>query len=99
MHDVLIVCDDEKEMAKSRKADAGGVHAGYLKPSMVVLDLTAMLHKTPLVREAELRGCSVVTPHALLLDQIETQARLIAGKEVPRAVLAQAVPAASEEEA
>jgi shikimate 5-dehydrogenase len=96
MHDVLLVCDDEAEPAKAGKPAVAGLHPGYLKPGMTVLDLTTPTKKTPLVREAELRGCGVVTPHALLLDQIETQARLITGKDVPREVLAAAVPPPEE---
>src|SRR5207248_7575164 len=52
MHDVLVVCDEEKDEARG-KAGAAGVHPGYLKAGMTVLDLTAELHRSPLLREAE----------------------------------------------
>src|SRR5207253_3018724 len=50
MHDVLVVCDDEKDH-KARSGE-GGVHPGYLRPGMTVLDLTAAFAASPLLREA-----------------------------------------------
>jgi 3-dehydroquinate dehydratase/shikimate dehydrogenase len=96
MHDVLIVCDQEKEY-KSRTEDSG-VHPGYLKSNMTVMDLTATLDKSTLLREAERRGCAIVSPRQMLLDQLALQARLMTGKEVPPEVLAQAMPEIVEEE-
>jgi len=92
MHEVLVVCDEEKEEAKG-KPGAAGLHPGYLKAAMTVLDLTAALRKSPLLREAEVRGCKVVTPRDLLLGRLEMQARLFTGKSVEREVLATALPA------
>jgi 3-dehydroquinate dehydratase/shikimate dehydrogenase len=94
MHDVLVVCDEERDP----KGRASGVHPGYLKPGMTVFDLTAALSKSPLVREAEQRGCVVVGPRQVLLDQLALQARLLTGKEVPGEVLAAALPPSLEEE-
>ena len=74
------------------------MHPGYLKPGMTVFDLTAALSKSPLVREAEQRGCVVVGPRQVLLDQLALQARLLTGKEVPGEVLAAALPPSLEEE-
>src|SRR5262249_32885931 len=39
IHDVLIICDQEKTETPGRPG-ATGVHPGYLKPGMTVLDLT-----------------------------------------------------------
>jgi 3-dehydroquinate dehydratase / shikimate dehydrogenase len=96
MHDVLVVCDEEKEEAHGKPG--AGVHPGYLKPGMTVLDLTAGLRKTALLREAEARGCTAVAPRELFLDRVELQARLFTGKPVPRPVLSAALPAWLEEE-
>lgn len=95
MHDVLIVCDEEKGEVKGK---AVGVHAGYLKPGMTVMDLTASLRKSALLREAEVRGCTAVAPRELFLDRLELQSRLFTGKQVPRAVLAGALPSSLQEE-
>jgi 3-dehydroquinate dehydratase / shikimate dehydrogenase len=95
-HDVLILCDEEKEEGLGR--GSAGVHAGYLKFGMTVLDLTAALRRTPFLQGAADRGCIVVEPDELLLDQLEQQARKIAGKDTPRDVLAEAIPQHLREE-
>jgi 3-dehydroquinate dehydratase/shikimate dehydrogenase len=97
MHDVLLVCDEEKEEAKGRPGSAG-VHPGYLKAGMTVLDLTAALHPSALLREAESRGCTAVSPRELFLDHVEAQTRLFTARQPSRAVLAAALPAWLTEE-
>jgi 3-dehydroquinate dehydratase/shikimate dehydrogenase len=86
IHDVLIVCDEDD------------IHPGYLKPGMTVMDLTASLPKSTLLREAESRGCAVVVPRELWLEQVALQAHLLTGKKVPRQILANAFPCLQEEE-
>jgi 3-dehydroquinate dehydratase/shikimate dehydrogenase len=95
VHDVLVVCDEEKD---PRSHTAAGVHPGYLRQGMTVLDLTAAVRKTPLLREAEKRGCSVVSPRQLLFDQLGLQTRLLTGKDVPGEVLTTALPDYLEED-
>jgi 3-dehydroquinate dehydratase/shikimate dehydrogenase len=97
LHDVLVVCDEEKHAGKSRGGETG-IHPGYLKPNMTVLDLTDLLHRSPLLREAELRGCAVVTPQQLWLEQVSLQAHLLTSKDVPRQILADAAPWLQDEE-
>jgi 3-dehydroquinate dehydratase/shikimate dehydrogenase len=96
-HDTLIVCDEEKVEVKG-KAVVSGIHPGYLKPGMVVMDLAAGLRLSPLLREAQARGCTIVTPRQLLLEHLQAQARLLTGKQVPAEVLASACPAFGEDE-
>ena len=92
MHDILIVCSEEKEKLKEKaRSGEAGIHSGYLKPSMTVMDLTAMPQKSTLLRDAHVRGCTVVSPRQVLLGQLELQIKLITGKEVPRAVLEEAL--------
>jgi 3-dehydroquinate dehydratase/shikimate dehydrogenase len=92
MHDVLVVCSEEKEKLRD-KARSGevGVHGGYLKPSMTVMDLSAMPLSTPLLEDAEVRGCAVVSPRQVLLGQLELQVKLITGHDAPAGVLADAL--------
>jgi 3-dehydroquinate dehydratase/shikimate dehydrogenase len=97
MHDVLVLCDEEKEEMRG-KPGATGLHPGYLKAGMTVLDLTAGLRPSELLREAEARGCTAIAPRELLLDRLELQARLFTGKQVPRDVLSAAIPAWLTEE-
>jgi shikimate 5-dehydrogenase len=76
---------------------AMSIHPGYLKPGMIVLDLTAAARPTPLLEEAVKRGCGFVSARQMLFDQIALQARLLVGKDVPAEVLTKALPGYLEE--
>jgi len=89
MHDVLVLCDEQKEEAGPR---AAGIRAGYLKPGMTVMDLTADFRRSTLLEEAAGRGCHVVEPRAILLHQVDLQSRMLTGKPAPMDVLAAALP-------
>jgi 3-dehydroquinate dehydratase / shikimate dehydrogenase len=86
IHDVLIMCGEDE------------IHPGYLAPSMTVLDLTASLKKTPMLRAAEVRGCLVVAPRQVWLEQTALQTQLLTNKDVPRQLLSEAAGALLEEE-
>jgi hypothetical protein len=45
-----------------------------------------------------LRGCTVVTPYRLWLEQVDLQAHSLTGKVIPRQVLENAVPWLLEED-
>lgn len=94
MHDIVVVCDDEAEQTRGTSS----LHTGYLRPGMTVLDLTAAVRSTKFVREAIARGCAVVTPQGLWLDQVAAQAKVLTGKDVPHKVLQDAVPWLTEDE-
>jgi 3-dehydroquinate dehydratase/shikimate dehydrogenase len=96
-HDVLIVSEEEKGPGNARGSDAG-VHPGYLRSGMTVLDARPGMQRSALLREAEQRGCAVVAPRDLWLAQVALQARLLTGKEVERQLLAAAAPWLQEEE-
>lgn len=97
MHDVLVICDEEKEEGAGR-ASTPGLHASYLKPGMTVMDLTASFGMSPFLRQAAQRGCSIVDPRRLFLHHLEQQARLLTGKAVPPDVLASALPEPVDDE-
>jgi 3-dehydroquinate dehydratase/shikimate dehydrogenase len=84
-HDVLVVCDDEGAGGKSGKS---GLHAGYLRPGMTVMDLTGAGGPTTLLREAELRGCNTIASKQVLFQQVAAQAQLLTGKDTPVEALA-----------
>jgi 3-dehydroquinate dehydratase/shikimate dehydrogenase len=90
LHDVLVVCADEKSDDPAKPG--GGIHAGYLKPGMVVMDLTASLQPSPLLQGAADRGCLMVPPRELLFGQLDQQVRMLTGKPADRAVLEGAIP-------
>ncbi len=81
MHDAIVVCDDERDQVKSKTATGeAGLHPGYLKAGMVVMDLTAP-RPTAFLRGAKARGCGVVYPRQLLPEHIALQARLLTGQQ------------------
>lgn len=96
MHDALVVCDEERDQAAK---PGTGIHPTYLKAGMTVMDVTAGAARSELLREAELRGCLAVQPLDLLVSLLEQQARVLAGKPVPRDVIAAAIPARFQEDA
>jgi shikimate 5-dehydrogenase len=80
MHDAIVVCDDERDQVRSKSATGeAGLHPGYLKAGMVVMDLTAP-RPTAFLRGAKSRGCGVVYPRQLVLEQIALQASLLTGQ-------------------
>ena len=50
------------------------------------------------LRDAEQRGCSVVSPRLVLLEQVVRQVKLLAGKEVPHEALEGVLNALLEDE-
>jgi 3-dehydroquinate dehydratase/shikimate dehydrogenase len=99
MHEICIICSDERLPGKARgKAAETGLHAGFLKPGMAVMDLTALPRQSALLREAHTRGCRVVTPRRLLLEHLTLLLRAITGAEVPRDSLKQVLRTMVDEE-
>ena len=82
MHDVLVICNEDKD----------AIHASYLKPGQIVMDLTAELTPTKFLGEAEVRGAIVVSPFEIFLEQAAEIARTITGKPVARELLEAAIP-------
>jgi shikimate 5-dehydrogenase len=81
LHDVLVHCNEETFATRSPKESE--LDLRYLKPGMTVMDLTAA-RRTPLLREAERRGCAVVPPKLVVLEQALQYAKLFSGKEPAR---------------
>lgn len=99
LHDVLIVCDQEQKHATLQgKPAETGLHAGYLKPGMTVMDLTSLSRRSPLLHEAAQRGCGVVSPRRVLTEHVRRQVKLIAGKDAPLPPVVEALAAALPEE-
>jgi glutamyl-tRNA reductase len=88
MHDVVVVCDHEPELIKGKKTGTeAGVHAGYLRPGMTVMDVTPPPYGPAFREEARIRGCHVVSLRQLLLEQFKLQLRLLTSKDVPPELL------------
>lgn len=80
-HDVLVVGRDG---ARDPLDDGQTLplHPGYLKSSMAVIDLTAGMRPTKMLREAASRGCAVVSPARLRIERVREHVRKLGG-EVP----------------
>ncbi len=87
LHDVLVVCDAESESGKETT-----IHPGHLKPGLVVMDLTAGLAPSQLIRDALERSAAVVMPIDIFLDRALELARMLTSKPIDRDLLAQAIP-------
>lgn len=83
LHDVLILCQQESQAP---------VHPGYLRENMTVMDLTADVRRSSLLIEAKARGCHIVEPLHLVLDQLALVLKMLGGKAVARDILAAALP-------
>lgn len=88
LHDILIMCDEEKDKNK----DAKGMNLSFLKGSTAIMDLTAEIKDTALLKEARARGCQVVHPRDVLLQQLQLQTNLITGKQVELEVFSGGFP-------
>jgi shikimate 5-dehydrogenase len=62
------------------------LHPGYLKSGMTVVDLTADVRSSRFLQEAEARGCGIVSPGRLLIEQVREHVRKLGG-ETPAEVL------------
>jgi hypothetical protein len=88
MHDVVLVADEERVQAKSR----AGLSAVGMRNGVTLLDLTDPLKATPLAAACAGRGLTVILPRDIWLARVQLHAETLAGKPVPRDVLAGAVP-------
>ena len=97
-HNVLIVSVAEEFDPMQGRAIKTQIHPGYLKPSITVMDFTAMPRLSELQLEAKKRGCEIVTPRRVMLEQILQTLRLITDKDVARETLEQAMSELAPEE-
>lgn len=86
-HDVLVLCDQESVEGRDLN-----LRPSYLKPGMLVMDLSAGVRETPLLREARARSCAIVNPLELLMQLLQLQTQRLTGKSVPREILQKAIP-------
>jgi shikimate 5-dehydrogenase len=82
IHDVLVICSDEKQPTAKGRADQTGVHPAILRPGLTVMDLMALERQSPLLGPAENEGCVVVRPLPVVLEQIALVFHVIAGKDI-----------------
>jgi 3-dehydroquinate dehydratase/shikimate dehydrogenase len=90
LHDVLVVCPE------SGGAAAEPVHPGYLRPGMAVLDMTATIAPSALLRDAAERDCVTVSPRQLFTEVLARQFHLLTGENVAPGVLGEALDQCAE---
>ena len=86
MHDVLVISRDGGK-ADAEDEEEMPVHPGYLRGTMYILEMTNIPQPSRFLREAKLRGCGIVPPGRLLLEQVRQHVKRITGQEVPLAGL------------
>jgi len=86
IHDVLVVSRDP-DQNETLGEDDMPIHPGYLKPTMTVLDLTGWPRRSRFLKEAAARGCSIVQPADLMVEQVRHHVRNWTGQDVAAEVL------------
>jgi len=62
------------------------------------MDLTDLPGETDFTREAKLRGCNVVSPRALLVEQVRCQVKRLTGQEVAATPLDESISGLVDED-
>ena len=59
------------------------MNAAYFRTHMTVLDVCRLPSDSPFCFEARQRGCQIVEPADVYIDQLSAQFKAIAGQELP----------------
>jgi 3-dehydroquinate dehydratase / shikimate dehydrogenase len=82
-HDVLVVGRDGAPAEGTEvQEEELPIHPGYLRAGMTILDLTSVPQQSRFLGEARQRGCGVVEPARLLVEQVREHVRRVAEQEV-----------------
>jgi 3-dehydroquinate dehydratase / shikimate dehydrogenase len=84
-HDVLVIGRDGDDPLE--ETDEMPLHPGYLKSGMTIIDMTSGMQPSKFLRAAVDRGCGVVSPGRLLIEQVREHVKKVGG-DVPASVLA-----------
>ena len=77
--DVVVIADRTLECGQH----AGNVNPSVFRTNHTVLDVSDPPREHPLFIEARERGCRVVEPQAVFVDQLNAQFKAITGREIP----------------
>jgi 3-dehydroquinate dehydratase/shikimate dehydrogenase len=77
--DVLIVTGEAMQKGQHTQK----LSAAYLRPNMTVMDLSNLPGETEILSEARNRGCKVVEPSSVYVDQLSAQFKAITGQDLP----------------
>jgi 3-dehydroquinate dehydratase / shikimate dehydrogenase len=95
LHDVIVV---SREPGDDGSDERRTLLPNYLRAGMTVMDLTDLPRETGFTREARLRGCHVVSPQTLQVEQVRTQVKRLTGQEVAAAPLEAAIAGLVDED-
>ena len=86
--DVAIICDADKSDIDNAASARGGlkINPSFLRPNMIVTDLSAIPEETALLDEARARGCKIIEPAAIFGEHISSIFKTVTGKEYSAAV-------------
>jgi len=85
--DVVVIADRGLRSG----AHAGCINPSVLRPTQTVLDVSDPPQEHPLFVEARERGCRVVEPVKVYMDQLQMQFKAIAGRDLPAEAFAKAL--------
>ncbi len=77
--DVIIITDTRMKFGSGKKE----IMPSLLRPNHTVIDLSSLPSKSPLFEEAILRGCRIMSPGVIYMDQIQRQFKALTGQEIP----------------
>ncbi len=77
--DVIVIADRNLECGQNQ----GNVNPSLFRANHAVLDVSDPPREHPLFAEARERGCRVIEPQAVYVDQINAQFKAITGKDLP----------------
>ncbi len=90
--DVVVIADPELKIG-GNKAE---FNPSYLMPRMTVCDVTELPADGAFVKEARGRGCRIIEPQEIYLDQLATFLKSITGKEAAASDFAEVMSTAME---
>ncbi len=79
--DVVIFADPNLQLGGKKDE----FNAGYLRASMMALDVTTMPAESPVMKEARERGAKTVAPVDVYAEQLATQFKSATGQDLPAA--------------
>jgi 3-dehydroquinate dehydratase / shikimate dehydrogenase len=91
--DVVLITDARHAEAGAAKQSGAGIplNPSFLKPPMLVTDLSSLVGGTELLLEARMRGCTVVEPTEILIDYLTSIFKAISGHDADASIVRQAV--------
>ena len=80
--DVVVIAEPSIQLGSGK----GDINPGYFRPTMTVMDLSAMPDDTPILEEVRSRGCKVVEPADVFRSLLAAQFESLTGKQFPAPV-------------